>query len=101
MSQENSPTNPPPLTPARCLLGGLISSGLAFAAYNLMMAIATSFANKPLHSDNHIALKISAAVRTLVVGIATLGTGIFAIVALGLVALGIQILFQGTSKTES
>jgi len=66
-----------------------------------MSAIATSFAAKPLHSDNLIVLRISSAVRTLVLGIAALGSGVFAIVAIGLVALAIQLFFQQLVKRES
>jgi hypothetical protein len=88
-------------TPLRSLIGAVISAGLAFGAYSLMTAIATSFAAKPIHSDNVIVLRISSAVRTLVLGIAALGSGVFAIVAIGLVALAIQLLFQQLAKRES
>jgi hypothetical protein len=81
-------------TPLRCFLGGSISASLALGLYYLTNAIATSFASKPVVSDNQIVVKISIAVRTLVVGVATLGTGVFSFVALGLFALGIQLLIQ-------
>ncbi|MEB3178307.1 MAG: DUF3082 domain-containing protein [Nostocaceae cyanobacterium] len=87
-----------PPTPLRCLIGAIISGGVGYGCYLLMVAIATSFANKPIHSDNQLALRISSAVRTLVLGVATLGTGIFALVTLGLLALAIQLLFQGLTK---
>ena len=87
-NQENQPT------PLRCLVGATISGGLGFVLYKLMIAIATTFANKPVTSDNPMVLSLSSAVRTLVVGVVALGTGIFGIVGIGLLALGIQLLIK-------
>ena len=87
-----------PPTPLRCITGATISGGLAFAMYSLMIAIATTFANKPIHSDNQIVINIASAVRTLVVGVVALGMGIFSIVAIGLLALAIQLLIQGKNS---
>ncbi|MBW4569212.1 MAG: DUF3082 domain-containing protein [Tolypothrix carrinoi HA7290-LM1] len=81
-------------TPLRCLIGSIISGGLTIASYSLLNAIAISFATNPIHSQNQLTIRISSAVRTLVIGVFTLGTGVFAIVALGLFALGIQLLLQ-------
>ncbi|MEA5554516.1 DUF3082 domain-containing protein [Anabaena cylindrica UHCC 0172] len=89
-----------PPTPLRCITGAIMSGGLGFAMYSLMIAIATTFAAKPIHSDNLIAIKISAAVRTLVVGVVALGTGIFGMVAIGLLALAIQLVFQQLTKSK-
>ncbi|MBD2460938.1 DUF3082 domain-containing protein [Oscillatoria sp. FACHB-1407] len=83
-----------PPTPLRCFVGASISGAIATALYFLTISIATTFANKPLPSGNATALNIAVAVRTLVVGMSTLGTAIFAIATLGLVALGIQLLFK-------
>ncbi|PMB44810.1 hypothetical protein CEN40_13365 [Fischerella thermalis CCMEE 5205] len=101
MSEPEEAQTQAKATPLRSLIGAVISGSLAFAAYSLMSAIATSFAAKPLHSDNVIVLRISSAVRTLVLGIAALGSGVFAIVAIGLVALAIQLFFQQLVKRES
>ncbi|PLZ97610.1 hypothetical protein CEN45_09005 [Fischerella thermalis CCMEE 5198] len=101
MSEPEETQTQAKATPSRSLIGAVISGALAFAAYSLMSAIATSFAAKPLHSDNVIVLRISSAVRTLVLGIAALGSGVFAIVAIGLVALAIQLFFQQLAKRES
>ncbi|ARV60510.1 hypothetical protein BZZ01_19415 [Nostocales cyanobacterium HT-58-2] len=87
-------------TPLRCLTGAIISGGLAYALYSLMIAIATTFAAKPIHSDNPMVVNLSSAVRTLVVGIIALGTGIFGIVAIGLLALAVQLLVQQLMKKE-
>lgn len=96
---ENAPPTSP--TPSRCLTGAVMSGGLAYAMYSLMIAIATTFATKPIHSDNQIVLNIASAVRTLVVGVVALGTGIFGIVAIGLTALAIQLLIQQLTKAKS
>jgi len=88
-------------TPLRCITGSVISGGFAFATYSLMIAIATTFANKPTHSDNQTVINIASAVRTLVVGIVALGAGIFGLVALGLFALSIQLLIQQLSNPKS
>ncbi|MDF5721449.1 MAG: DUF3082 domain-containing protein [Rhizonema sp. PD37] len=88
-------------TPFRCLTGAIMSGGLGFASYSLMMAIATTFANKPIHSDNPMVVNLSSAVRTLVVGVIALGTGIFGVVAIGLLALAVQLLMQQLTKQKS
>jgi Protein of unknown function (DUF3082) len=62
------------------------------------MSIAQSFANKPVHSDNITVIKITVAVRTLVVGMTTLATGVFALAAVGLMGLALQILIQKLVK---
>ncbi|OUL37420.1 hypothetical protein BV372_02300 [Nostoc sp. T09] len=86
-------------SPLRCVTGAIISGGLGYALYSLMIAIATSFANKPIHSDNQLVVRLTSAVRTLVVGLVALGSGIFALVAVGLLALAVQILVQKLKKS--
>jgi Protein of unknown function (DUF3082) len=85
-------------TVLRCFIGALIASVFAFGMYSLTMSIALSFASKPVHSANITVIKIGVAVRTLVVGMAALGTGVFGIAALGLLLLGLQILLQKLLK---
>jgi hypothetical protein len=92
-TKASSTASEVPPTPQRCFTGALISGGLAYALYLLTHSIATAFANKPLPSGR-IAINIAVAVRTLVIGMSTLGTAIFAIATLGLIALGIQLLVQ-------
>jgi hypothetical protein len=82
------------VTPWRCLVGSTISGSLGTALYFLTAAIAQTYASKPITSTNPIVLNISVAVRTIVVGIVALGTGIFGMVALGLVLLAIQLAIQ-------
>jgi Protein of unknown function (DUF3082) len=81
--------NPP--SPLRCWLGSLVASGIAFVLYNMTTAIAQAFASKPHHYTNVTTTNISVAVRTLVVGLSALGTGIFGLAALGLLGLGVQL----------
>ncbi|MBV8882411.1 MAG: DUF3082 domain-containing protein [Chroococcidiopsidaceae cyanobacterium CP_BM_RX_35] len=84
--------------PWRCLSGALIAGGLATALYSLTASIAQTFATKPIHSSNPTVVNIASAVRTLVVGMSALGTGIFGLVAVGLVALAMQIFVQRLIK---
>ena len=88
-------------TPLRCFTGALSAGVFSLLAYRLTLSIAASFANKPVISSNPAVVNISAAVRTLVVGMAALGAGIFGIAALGLTALGIQLLFQSFRTDQS
>lgn len=88
-------------TPLRCLTGALMAGGIGMALYSLTASIASSFATKPIHSNNPAVLNIAAAVRTLVVGIAALATGIFGVVAVGLVALAIQLSIQQITKKST
>jgi hypothetical protein len=91
-------TTPP--TPLRCFTGALISGGIGTLLYFLTQSIIQSFANKPLPTGSATATNIAVAVRTLVVGMSTLGTAIFGITALGLIALGIQLLAQSTRSQD-
>jgi glucose uptake protein GlcU len=89
-------------TPLRCLLGAIMAGALSLGLYRLTYAIAVSFATKPITTTNQLTRNIASAVRTLVVGVASLGTFVFGFVALGLVLLGIQLTIQGfKQKTTS
>ena len=93
-STGNKKVDPNPPTPLRCFTGAVIAGGIAFVLYSLTSSIVQTFANKPLPSGSYLATNIAVAVRTLVMGMSALATGIFGIAALGLVALGIQLLVQ-------
>ena len=82
-------------------MGGLFSGGFAIAMYSLTAAIAHTFANQNIYSDNRTALQISIAIRTLVIGGAALVTGIFTIASLGLLALTVQVLFVRLTQKNS
>lgn len=89
------------VTPLRCFLGSGIAGSLAIALYSLTSSIAHTFATKPVTSSNQLVVRISAAVRTLVVGMASLGTFIFGFVALGLVLLAIQLTIKSLTEKPS
>jgi hypothetical protein len=94
------PTAPEKITPMRCWLGAVIAGGIGYFVYLLTQAIATSFARTPVTSDNLIVLRITAAVRTLVLGVASLGTFVFAFVALGLLLLGMQLTWKSLTSRD-
>jgi hypothetical protein len=87
---------PSTATPLRCFTGALTAGSFSLLAYRLMLAIANNFANRPVISSNPAVVNISAAVRTLVVGMVALGAGVFGVAALGLAALGVQLLWQNS-----
>ena len=103
---ENTTESPPKITqtlpsPWRCLSGALIAGGMAIALYSLTVSIAQNFAAKPLHSVNPLVINIGAAVRTLVVGVSMLATCVFSLVAIGLLALGVQVFRQQLTQQQS
>ena len=95
---DSQPNNPITTSPLRCLFGATISASLAYFLYWLTNNIAQTFAAKPVVSSNVITLNIAIAVRTLVVGVSTFATFIFALATLGLIALGIQMTIKSLSK---
>lgn len=78
----------------RAWLGSGMATGLALLLYRMVNSIALTFAQKPVTSDNVTVVNLSAAVRTLVIGIVALGTGVFAIAALGLALLAVKMTWQ-------
>ncbi|NJN32675.1 MAG: DUF3082 domain-containing protein [Synechococcales cyanobacterium RM1_1_8] len=92
--QASSQAQDQPKTVLQCWSGAAIATAFGYGAYSLTTKIATNFAAHPFTSSNFIAVRISTAVRTLVVGMFTLATTIFAFAALGLLALGIQTALQ-------
>jgi ABC-type bacteriocin/lantibiotic exporter with double-glycine peptidase domain len=93
-SQSKKNNLPKKVGPFQCLASSAIASGLAVAMYSLMHSIAETFAKKPIVSDNPFVINISSLVRSLVVAIAALATCMCAIVAIGLIALAIQLIVQ-------
>jgi hypothetical protein len=90
-----------PLTPLRSLTGAMIAGIMATLLYRLTMSVVRSFMAHPTITHNTIVRNISAAVRTLVIGGMTMGTGIFGLVTLGLVALAIKLVLQPASTPKS
>jgi hypothetical protein len=91
-TQTQTTDAPKSLSPLRCFLGAIVAGAIAYLLYNMTSAIVLVFATKTVQSDNMIIMRMSAAVRTLVIGMAAMGTGIFGMAAIGLTGLGIQIL---------
>lgn len=85
----------------RAFTGSLIAGTMALLFYKMLSAIATTFANKPVVSDNITVINLSAAVRTLVLGTIALGTGVFGMAAIGLLLLGLQMIGKRLSATET
>ena len=94
VSENSAADKQQQVSPLRCFSGSFVAGTLAILVYRMMIAIATTFANKPVTSDNPTVVNLSAAVRTLVVGIVALGAGVFGIAALGLFLLGIQLIIK-------
>ena len=98
MADPSTPSNDLALAPMakilKCFSGSFMAGTIALLAYRLMLGIATTFAAKPIVSDNPATTNIAAAVRTLVVGMVALGAGVFGVAALGLFLLGGQLLIQ-------
>ncbi|MGI0488086.1 DUF3082 domain-containing protein [Pantanalinema rosaneae CENA516] len=93
---EMPPAKPgmPPLSPWRCWLGAVVAGAIAVVLYLLTMSIVQTFAAKGIHTDSLLVRRITAAVRTLIVGMAALGTGIFGMATIGLFGLGVQLTIQ-------
>jgi hypothetical protein len=85
-------------TPLRCFVSSCIAGALAFASYSLFSSIVQTYATKVITSSNPLVINITSAVRTLVMGVVALATGVFAMVAIGLFLLGIQIALQSLKK---
>lgn len=107
MADDSTPASTPVPASAskilQCFSGAFVAGTIAMLAYRMMLSIAANFAAHPIVTDNQATANISAAVRTLVVGMAALGTGIFGLAGLGLFLLGIQLLVQrltGRSTTQ-
>jgi Protein of unknown function (DUF3082) len=94
--QNNQNDNLP--GPLRCLSGSAIAGVCAMGLYALTVSIANSFANTPLPTNSQTAINISNALRTLVLGVSTMGTAIFGMISIGLVLLAIQVTMQMIAK---
>ncbi|MEM7595772.1 MAG: DUF3082 domain-containing protein [Cyanobacteria bacterium P01_A01_bin.83] len=85
-------------TPLRCFFAAIISGGIAFFLYLLFNSVVQTYATKAVTSTNPVVINLTAAVRTMVMGIVALGTGVFGVVAVGLFLLGIQVTIQSLRK---
>ena len=85
-------------TPFRCFTAAILSGGIAYLCYLMFNSVVHTYAAKAVTSTNPIVVNLTAAVRTMVMGIVALGTGVFGVVAIGLFLLGIQVTIQGGKK---
>jgi hypothetical protein len=99
MTQATPPEKALP-SPLSCLTGSLIAGSMSIAMYTVTVKIATTFATNPMVQKTTMAINIAAALKTLVVGAAAMGTGISGIISLGLIGLAIQVAF-GKKEIES
>lgn len=102
-SQDITPAESPKsnITLLNCAIASAISGGIAIALYFLMNSIVQTYANKPVTSTNPVVVNLTVAVRTIVIGMAALGTGVFGLVAVGLFLLGIQVMIKGLKERLS
>lgn len=100
-SQEDSKLDIPStnVTSWRCWFASGLAGGIAYGSYLLFNSIVQTYATKAVTSPNPIVVNLTSAVRTMVMGIVALGTGIFGMVAIGLFLLGIQVTFQSLKET--
>lgn len=82
----------------KCFSGSFLAGTLGVLLFRLTVAIAAIYAHKPIASTNITAINIASAVRTLVIGMVALGSGVFSMAALGLFLLGIQLTVQRLSR---
>jgi hypothetical protein len=92
---------PTKVTPLNCFTGSLLAGTLGLLIYRLTTAIAQSFAAHPAPVSQPLAHNLSVAVRTLVIGMTTLASGVFTLAAVGLAALGLKVLFTGTTDKNN
>lgn len=85
-------------TPLRCFIASCISGAIAFFAYSLFTSIVNTYATKVITSTNPIVINLTSAVRTMVMGVVAMATGVFGMVAIGLFLLGIQVAVQNLKK---
>ena len=96
MTEEvnSQPAPPVPPTPLKNLIGAAISALLSSGLYLLTNSVAHKLALSPFRNAESLAAKIGAIVRTFLLAVGTGVTMIFAVVAVGLVLLTIQQVWQ-------
>ena len=92
MTQTTPPQKALP-SPLSCLIGSLLAGTMSIGMYTMTIKIATTFATNPMVQKTTMAINIAAALKTLVVGAAAMGTGISGIISIGLIGLALQVAF--------
>jgi hypothetical protein len=99
MTEEVKPPTPP--TPLKNLIGAAIAALLSSGLYLITAHVARKLAESPLSNADTLAAKIGAIVRAFLLAVGTGATAIFAIVALGLVLLTFQQVWQIAFNRQS
>ncbi|MBE9031779.1 DUF3082 domain-containing protein [filamentous cyanobacterium LEGE 11480] len=89
------------VTPLKCFLGAIVAGTIGFFLYRGAGGVALIFAKTQVHSDNFIVMRMSSAIRTLVIGIFAMGAGVFGMAAFGLTGLGIQTMMKKAPAQSS
>jgi hypothetical protein len=92
MTEEVNPQTPP--SPLKNLIGAAISGFLSSGLYLITTNVAEKLARSPLRDAETLAAKLGAIVRTFLLAVGTGATMIFGVVAVGLVLLSIQQVWQ-------
>lgn len=87
-------------SPLRCFVASAIAGIIAFGSYSLLQSIVQTYGAKAITSHNPVVINITTAVRTMVMGIVALGTGVFSLAAVGLFLLGIQITIKSLKRAS-
>ncbi|AFY40262.1 hypothetical protein Lepto7376_4133 [[Leptolyngbya] sp. PCC 7376] len=87
-------------SPLRCWTGTAVAGSMSFAAYLVTRNVIINFANNP-PTGNTVAMRIAITVRTLLMGICTMATAVFGMIAIGLLLLGIKSLLAPDEETAS
>ncbi|NJN49410.1 MAG: DUF3082 domain-containing protein [Alkalinema sp. RL_2_19] len=81
-------------------MGAIVAGAIGLLFYRSAGGIAAIFAQTQVQSDNFIVMRMSSAIRTLVIGIFALGAGVFGMAAVGLTGLGIQTIFRNPQNSQ-
>lgn len=102
MSEETPDLKPDEALPSplRCWYGTVVAGSMSLGAYLLTNKVIAGFASKP-PTGNGLAIQIGITVRTLIMGLFTMATGVFGLIAVGLFILGLQSLFSGNKENPS
>lgn len=95
VSEEDSIAPPPPrkpidisnVNPLAALSGGIGAAAIAFVLWNMLQISANFFITHPYESDFYVVARISAVVRTTIVGVLALASGISGVTSVGLTLL--------------
>ena len=87
-------------SPLRCWTGTAVAGSMSFAAFLVTRSVIGNFASNP-PTGNAFAIRIAITVRTLLMGISTMATAVFGMIAIGLLLLGIKSLLAPEELAEA